>query len=456
MDFFDEVVWEVIDCQTKAGQERYAQIFGRAFPKKKRKSNQILLMAGQRQITKFFIGEATPNPQRRRRASYDRHYNPCPSELLEPVALPFTEQQAIQSQNGFQGYLYHIFLSNSFDYFTEKQQQANVHIFSSNCQWDDIIRLEIARIRLGIEKLSQFLYFLQDWEELRVECGIAGKRVPDQAHYYRCLVNIGPEVVYGFFHQLRMECEQYELYDSKIDIWDGRFMNSYSTGQKCPKTGQPSDPDVGKYVHQKKYIGTGYLESRIINSRFRLPKYYSLVNPQWNDNQTFQKTFKDMLAAGIRPAEITLADGGPKSHKSSEIVLEAGSTPIIAGPKNAAGLIIVTRKNRHFYTRHVPEKYWLILDPTYDKRTHVEQSLGYDSGTYGFSRIPHLGKELSTQFTGLVNCEILLTALTAVKTDQFHLVTRLGAFRRLGLAYQGLSLGQIQQFQKSPVTIAWL
>jgi len=357
IDFFDEVVWEVIDCQTKAGQERYAQLFGHAFPKKKRKSNQILLRAGQRQLIDFFTGEVTSNPQRRRRASYDRHYNPCPLDLLEPVALPFTEQQAIQSQSGFQGHLYHIFLSNGFEYFVRKQQQANIHIFSSNCQWDDIIRLEIARIRLGIEKLSQFLCFLRDWEELRVECGVVDKNVPTHAHYYRILAIMGSKPVYEFFHGLRMECEQYNLYDSKIDIWDGRFMDSYSTGQKCPKTEQPSDPDVGKYVHQKKYIGTGYLESRIINSRFRLPKYYSLVNPQWNDNQTFQKTFKDMIAARIEPAEITLADGGPKAHESQEIVRQAGSTPVFAGPKNAAGLIIVTDKNRYFYSRHIPGKY---------------------------------------------------------------------------------------------------
>jgi len=158
-----------------------------------------------------------------------------------------------------------------------------------------------------------------------------------------------------------------------------------------------------------------------------------------------------MLAAGIKPAEIVLADGGPKSHKSMEIVTNAGSTPVFAAPKNAAGLIVVTGKNRKFYTRHIPEKYWDIIDSIHNKRTRVEQSFSHDSGTYGFSRIPHLGKELSTQFTGLVNCETLLTALTAVKTNQFHLITRNGAFRRFGLAYQGLTLDQMQLSVNNPV-----
>ncbi|MHA1170216.1 MAG: hypothetical protein ACTSRU_20505, partial [Candidatus Hodarchaeales archaeon] len=304
MDFFGKFELEVIDCRTKAGRERFKQINGRPFPMKKRKRHQVLLKAGQQQLIDFFTVENSPKPQERRRASYDRHYNPAPSELLEPVTLPYTEQQAIQIQDGFEGYLYHVFLSNSFDYFAKKQQMADITIFSNNCQWDDIIRLEIARIRLGINKLSQFLVFLADWEELQVECGITGKQIPSQAHYFRCLVGIGSEAVHGYFHLLREECEQYNLYGSKIDIWDGRFLDSYGTGQKRPGTERLSDPDVGAYVHGKKYIGTGYLESRIINSRFRLPKYYDLVNPRWNDNQTFQYTIKNMLAEGIGPAEI--------------------------------------------------------------------------------------------------------------------------------------------------------
>lgn len=78
----------------------------------------------------------------------------------------------------------------------------------------------------------------------------------------------------------------------------------------------------------------------------------------------------------------------------------------------------------------------------------MEQSFGHDQERYALSKLPHLGFELSHQFIGLVNCEALLTALTAVKTDQFSLISRPGSFRRLGLAYQDLTLPQIQQLQK--------
>lgn len=439
-DFFGKVVWEVIDCLSKAGQERYRQIFGRELPKYSRKRNQILLRAGQRQLDPYFNDQTTPLEVRRRRAPYDRHYNPCPPHLQPVIPLPFTEQQAIKSQNGFKGYLYHIFVSNPLKYFQRSQQEAGVHIFSTNCQWEDIIRLELTRIRLGVGKLTQFLAMLQDWEELRTECGLTEKYVPSVTHYYRSLTTIGAQRVMSYFHQLRRECESYQLYDRKIDIWDARFLKSYSTGQNTPQTGRPSDSDVGVYVHHAKYWGIGYLESRVINARFRLPKYYTLVNPQQNDNQTFQQTFQAMVDATILPAEVLLADGGPKGQQSFTLVHQAGSTPLIAGPKNAAGLVLVTTKQRYFYARYTPQVYWSILDRLFDKRTRVEQSFGLDSRTYNLHQLPHLGYELSHQFVGLLNCGPLLTALTALKTDQFHLITRPGAFRRLGLAYQGLRL----------------
>ncbi|MFX1251282.1 MAG: hypothetical protein ACFFCZ_06715 [Promethearchaeota archaeon] len=77
----------------------------------------------------------------------------------------------------------------------------------------------------------------------------------------------------------------------------------------------------------------------------------------------------------------------------------------------------------------------------------MEQTLGYDKELYSLYRLPHLGLQLSHQFIGLVNCKVLLNALTAVKTDQFHLISRPGAFRNLGLDFQGLTLAQVQQLQ---------
>ena len=209
---------------------------------------------------------------------------------------------------------------------------------------------------------------------------------------------------------------------------------------------------IGKYVHGKKFIGIGYLESRIINSRFYLPKYYSLVNPQQNDNQTFQQTFKSMVEDGITPSDFVLADKGPKGHKSSILVSQAGSTPIIQAPKNAAGEIVVTEKDRLFYSQHIPPEIWTILDDLSDRRTRVEQSFGFDSTTYNLFGIPRESYARSYQFVGFVNCQPLLTALTAVKTNQFHLVQSPGAFRSLGLSFQELTFADMKAFQSTPVS----
>ena len=114
MDFFGEFSWEVIDCTTKAGRERYEQLFQRDFPKRSRARNQVLKRAGQRKLLPYLT---TPSPSLlppRHRAPYKRHYNPAPLKAVHLLQLPLTEQSAIESQDGFDGYLYHLFLRGKY------------------------------------------------------------------------------------------------------------------------------------------------------------------------------------------------------------------------------------------------------------------------------------------------------------------------------------------------------
>ena len=55
-----------------------------------------------------------------------------------------------------------------------------------------------------------------------------------------------------------------------------------------------------------------------------------------------------MIADNVQPAEITLADGGPKAKNSRDLVKFFRSIPIFAGPKNAAGPTLITKKSRIF------------------------------------------------------------------------------------------------------------
>ena len=109
-DFYGEIVWEVIDCRTKAGHERFEAVFGYQLVKTCHKSNQIILRSGQHQLWEYFVQPDPPSQFRRRRAPYDRHYNPAPPEVIGSIQLPFTEQQAIKAMKGFEGHLYHLFL----------------------------------------------------------------------------------------------------------------------------------------------------------------------------------------------------------------------------------------------------------------------------------------------------------------------------------------------------------
>jgi len=444
LDFLGESILEVVDCRTKAGQERYKQLFRHFFYKRARKSTQIRLRANQRLLSEFLEVPSEPPSKRRKRGFYFRHYIPTSPKLQKRFALPFVDQQAIKSQSGYKGSLYQLFLDDELNYFSKWQKINGIQIHSGNCQVEDIFRLELARIRLSILETSNFLRKLQDWKELQVECGIEQKQIPTHSHYLQILQKVGHTGVWEYFHHLRRKCERMGLYDDKIDIWDARFLDCYQSSQNWKTRKSPPQTEPGVYVHQSKYFGVGYLESRIINNRFRLPKYYDLVNPQWNDNQIFQHSFLGMMEHEIAPAEIMIADGGPKGKTSRQCVQFFRSIPIFSAPKNAAGLVLVTAKNRLFYASDIPFKYRLILDRTFDHRTRVEQSFGYDSVTYNIKRIPHSGYNLSAQYIGLINCQRLLTAIAAVHTNQIGCLTAAGAFRRLSLANQDLSLPQVK------------
>ena len=129
-----------------------------------------------------------------------------------------------------------------------------------------------------------------------------------------------------------------------------------------------------------------------------------------------------------------------KLKKNRDLVKFFRSIPIFAGSKNAAEPTLITKKSRIFYAVDTPSEYELILDKTYNLCTLVEQSFSYDFLAYNLSTVPHRLPDFVDQFIGLVNCQALLTALAAVYTDQYHLVSSCTAFRYLSLANQDTTL----------------
>lgn len=255
---------------------------------------------------------------------------------------------------------------------------------------------------------------------------------------------IGSNGILGYFLLLQQKCQLWNLYDDKVDIWDGRFLKGYESPSKYKKNAGKQIKERGVYLHDNKYHGVGYLESRVINYRFRLPKFYFVINPRYNDNQTFLETLYSMIENEIPLAKIFLADGGPKSKKVKEEVAFFRSVPIFSGPKNASGNILVTEKNRNFYADYIPEEYWNIIDKIYDIRTNVEQSFGYDFKTYDIENLERMGYESVSQYVGIINCLTLLNAIAAVITGQVALITKPKAFREFSLAESGKTLAEVE------------
>jgi len=443
-DFIGKKVWEVIDCTTKAGMDRYELLFDKKLFNKSRKNNTIVLKTNQMLLKWFLYNDPILNDKRMKKRFYKRHYIPTNIQDIDEYILPIIDELSFESNSGYDGSLYQLFLAAELQYFDRLQESQNIKIRNNHCDFKDIIKLEIARIRLGFNEIDQFLKKLNNWIELVHECGIESKYIPSDSYYYKILNLIGHSGILGYFLHLQEKCRIWNLYDEKVDMWDGRFLFSYESQYNFQKKKNKKEDERGVYVHNSKYFGIGVLVSRVINLKYRLPKYYTIINPQYNDNQIFQNTFKDMISHEILPAEIFLADGGPKSKETRELVKFFDSTPIIKGPKNAAGKILVTEKKRKFYADYIDPKYWLVLDSLYDLRTNVEQSFGYDLKVYHVQYLNRMSYEANLMYIGLVHCQSLLTALAAVTMNQTGLITRPGSFRNFSLYRQSAKLEEIQ------------
>ena len=63
-------------------------------------------------------------------------------------------------------------MSANLEFFAQWQQEHALTFQKNECQVEDIIRLELARIRLEFQKIDNSLNVLTAWHELQVERGV--------------------------------------------------------------------------------------------------------------------------------------------------------------------------------------------------------------------------------------------------------------------------------------------
>ena len=189
LDFIGKKVWEVIDCNTKAGKDRYRELFGKEIFKNSKKSNTTVLKPNQMLLEWYLHNNLILNEKRLKKRFYKRHYIPTNIQDIDEYILPIIDELSFESNSGYDGSLYQLFLAAELQYFDELQESKNIVIRVNYCDFKDIIKLEIARIRLGFNEIDQFLKKLNI--NVRINC-ILTKEVYKKRNEFEkfCLNNL--------------------------------------------------------------------------------------------------------------------------------------------------------------------------------------------------------------------------------------------------------------------------
>jgi hypothetical protein len=355
-------------------------------------------------------------------------------ENVLPQSLIF----AFQNLKKFKGYLGNIFaLIPSIDaYFNNIQISIGYTPQLETSAFNNVFKLEIARCKLGYSNFESFIRDYNQNQALRNDLQIKSGEKITLSSYRRNLKMIYPYLD-KFAETLIQECRNLKLIGDKIWIWDRRFFKCNCSGMKKKETGMLSDPDAGHYVKKTgKYSvlsGTGYTDSCIVDSWFGLPVYWDAVNASKNDNTIFQETINQCIKSTTEKPLYLIADAGPDSHPSNEVVIEKGIIPIIAARANSVGNILKTEKGTHFRAQYIPRVFHKLLGKLYNLRTTVERKNSNEVVGYRRSKTSTRGSEWAKIYVSVSNAAALLTALTAFKVGRCDLIRAPGAFRRLSV-----------------------
>jgi hypothetical protein len=178
------------------------------------------------------------------------------SDYMEGI-LPPDQIVAFNNYTNFNGYLSNMFALNlSFeDFFKKMQAIVGYKPQTDILNFNNIIKLEIARCKLGYVHIDSFVTEFNQNPKLGMELGLQCQYQLTVRSYQRNLMAIGSSLKqYGEI--LIQECRDLNLIGGKISIWDRRFFECNSNGMKIKETGMSSDPDSGRYVKKQVNIAS--------------------------------------------------------------------------------------------------------------------------------------------------------------------------------------------------------
>ena len=444
-DFFRIPIKSSLTRKTKAydhGYEVYSVcgikhilLFTEKIKIKKSKNHAISIF--QKKLTDFFKDGLVFIPKKVRIPYKIKPTLPKSSDYMEGV-LPINQIIAIQNYESFKGYIGNIFALNpSIDeFFRRMQDTEGYNPQTDTLNYNNIIKLEIARCKLGYTNFDSFITDFNQNPKFRIELGIQSQEQLTSRSYQRNLMAVSLSLKeYGEI--LIQECRDLKLIGGKIAIWDRRFFECNSNGMKFKETGLFSDPDAGHYVKKTGQYsvlsGTGYTDTCIVDDWWMLPIYWDAVSANKNDNTIFRSTADDFLSSTTIKPIFLIGDAGPDSHKSNKVVIDHEVIPIIAARANSVGEILKTDSGNHFRGEYIPRMYHQLLEKLYNLRTIVERKNSNEVVGHHRSKMSNRGIEQARIFVSISNIAALLTALTAFKVGRLDLIRSPSAFRRLSI-----------------------
>jgi hypothetical protein len=405
--------------------------------KKQHKNRAIHVL--QTRLTDFIDG-AIAFIKRKIKLPYKTKPVQADNEKYMESVIPDNQIVAFREYATFRGYLSNLFALNpSLDVFFKDMQSKygykpqESHDF---LRFNNVLRLEIARCKLGFEHFNAWVAEFNQNESLRQELGIQSQHQLSMSSYQRNL-NIISSALSEYANQLKQECRDFNLIGDKIWIWDRRFFECNCNGVKDKETGKLSDPDAGHYVKKTgKYsvlTGTGYTDTGFVDRSWGLPVYWNAIGANKNDNTIFKSTVIEGMNSYQTKPTFIISDAGPDSHESNKLVLDYGIIPVIAARSNSVGDIIKTDEGDCFRGEYIPREYHRILGKIYDLRTIIERKNSNEVVGYNRSLMPTRGIDWAKCFVSISNITALLTALTAYKVGRYDLIRAPGAFKKLSV-----------------------
>jgi len=445
LDYFTIPIDNILTRKTRASEHgyevtsacgtKYIFLFAENLKVKKNKSRPISIF--QTMVSDFLDGIASFIKRTVRIPYKIKPMKVQSSDYMDGI-LPADQIVAFNKYTNFNGYLGNMFALNPSldDFFTKMQAIEGYNPQTDTLNYNNIIKLEIARCKLGYVHIDSFVTEFNQNPKLRIELGIQCQEQLTVRSYQRNLMAIGSSLnEYGEI--LIQECRDLKLIGGKIAIWDRRFFECNSNGIKNKDSGMFSDPDAGHYVKKtgqySVLAGTGYTDTCIVDDWWMLPVYWDAVSANKNDNTIFKSTAKDYLSSTTIKPIFFIGDAGPDGHDSNKVVLDYEVIPIIAARANSVGNILKTDSGNHFRGEYIPRIYHRLLGKLYNMRTTVERKNSNEVVGYHRSKMPNRGIEWARIFVSVSNILALLTGLTAFKVGRHDLIRAPTAFRNLSI-----------------------